>query len=548
MAQGLQDGKLFWLFGQSSERLHRQAISYIDRNEPDSAMMYLSVLADRIDMPNASALDRKLAIRALGNMAYLYSIHNFEQAYLCLDQAIELSKQYGFQDNLPTLYNNMGCLMQANDKIRHPKTLSAETAVYFRKAYYAAKEVGQWDILLSAYNNIAGLAITSRQTGQIIDLTDDFQALSIPSSHSGLSLTRLHCSGVRAVQQHRYQEALQLFQHMEQLCAAPSGELRMRLVAICNQGAVYDLMNNSEQVIRTYQRGLALAEEGHESDVVADFYRDLKDCYEKQGNQALANAYHLKYLLINDTLYYQNRLLNIEHLQLESKMRTANREKQQLLYEKRRQTLVAVASIVVSLLTLALLALTFVHYRRTQRTNRALYLRYRQVTAANEESIRHIQHYEQRIKQLETQRIEVAAEAEERAPQLRKYRNSNIDDDTKDIILLRIVEAMEHTEEFCNENFSIARLAEMVGWKQNYVSQVINERLHKTFSQMLMEYRVREACKRMDQTHGGMAAHYSIGGIAASVGYKSRTTFAQVFKRVTGLTPSDYLITARQNP
>lgn len=542
-AQAQNDRRLSQLFKQSSEDLHKQAISYIDRHEPDSAMICLTIMAERIDLPEASSVDKKLGIRALGNMAYIYSTHNFEKAYLCLDQAIDLSLQYKFKENLPTLYNNMGCLMQANDKIRQPKTLSAETADYFRKAYYAAKEERQWDILLSAFNNIAGLAVAGHQTDAIDDLITDLPKLQIPTTEQDLLLTRLHGQGVKALQQNNYQEALRLFQQMEQLCAQRAGQLRLRLVAIYDIGAVYELMKDPEMMIHTYRRGLALAQKGKENDVVADLYRDLSDCYEKTGNKELSDAYHLKYLCINDTLYYQNRLLNIEHLQLESKMRTANREKLQLIYEKRRQTLLTKASCIIATLMLALLALTFYHYRRTQRTNRDLYLRYRQVTNANEESIRNIQHYEQRILQLEAR---YTKQIEDDTPPTKKYRNSNIDDDTKDTILLRIIEAMGHTEEFCKEDFSIARLAEMVGWKQNYVSQVINERLHKSFSQMLMEYRIKEACKRMDDAHLGITAHYSVEGIASSVGYKSRTTFAQVFKRVTGLTPSDYLKTAQR--
>ena len=58
------------------------------------------------------------------------------------------------------------------------------------------------------------------------------------------------------------------------------------------------------------------------------------------------------------------------------------------------------------------------------------------------------------------------------------------------------------------------------------------------FKQMLIEYRIKEACRRMNnvQRYG----NYTVEGIAQSVGFKSRTNFAANFRRVTGLTPSSY--------
>ena len=48
-----------------------------------------------------------------------------------------------------------------------------------------------------------------------------------------------------------------------------------------------------------------------------------------------------------------------------------------------------------------------------------------------------------------------------------------------------------------------------------------------------------EACRRLgDQEHYG---HLTIAAIAKDVGFGSRSNFALAFKRVTGISPSDYL-------
>ena len=55
---------------------------------------------------------------------------------------------------------------------------------------------------------------------------------------------------------------------------------------------------------------------------------------------------------------------------------------------------------------------------------------------------------------------------------------------------------------------------------------------------------IKEACKRMgDIEHYG---NYTIEAISESVGFKSRSTFVTSFKRITGLTPSQYQRLARK--
>jgi AraC-like DNA-binding protein len=70
------------------------------------------------------------------------------------------------------------------------------------------------------------------------------------------------------------------------------------------------------------------------------------------------------------------------------------------------------------------------------------------------------------------------------------------------------------------------------------VSQVIHEHCGLNFNAFLNQYRIKEACKRMsDTTRYG---NYTIEAIANDVGFRSRSAFASSFKRITGLTPSEY--------
>jgi AraC-like DNA-binding protein len=97
---------------------------------------------------------------------------------------------------------------------------------------------------------------------------------------------------------------------------------------------------------------------------------------------------------------------------------------------------------------------------------------------------------------------------------------------------------METSQEIYEDEFNINQLAELVGYKYRFVSHVINEESGVNFKTMLSEYRIKEACRRINDT-----AHYgnfTIEAIATGVGFKSRSQFIAMFRRVTGLTPSEY--------
>ena len=105
-------------------------------------------------------------------------------------------------------------------------------------------------------------------------------------------------------------------------------------------------------------------------------------------------------------------------------------------------------------------------------------------------------------------------------------------------LLMRIRYVLGNSSEIYTAGFSIGRLAELTESNVKYVSETINSLMGQNFSSLLAEQRVHEACRRMnDREHYG---NVTIEAIAESVGIKSRSNFSQVFKRVTGLSPSEY--------
>lgn len=89
-------------------------------------------------------------------------------------------------------------------------------------------------------------------------------------------------------------------------------------------------------------------------------------------------------------------------------------------------------------------------------------------------------------------------------------------------------------EHFKDSSLSLTELAGRYGRSESYVSLRIKEILGKSFSGYLEELRVNAANRLLEEEK------LSIKEIAEAVGYNSASAFGRAYKRVTGITPSEY--------
>lgn len=125
------------------------------------------------------------------------------------------------------------------------------------------------------------------------------------------------------------------------------------------------------------------------------------------------------------------------------------------------------------------------------------------------------------------------------------YQGSSLTEERKDAIYQDIMRVMADTTIISNPNFTITQLADCVRSNQKYVSQVINERTSSNFNNLLASYRVDEACRRMENTEE--FGNLTIEAIGQNVGFGSRASFFNAFKRFRGVAPSEYMKTVRDN-
>jgi len=101
----------------------------------------------------------------------------------------------------------------------------------------------------------------------------------------------------------------------------------------------------------------------------------------------------------------------------------------------------------------------------------------------------------------------------------------------------RVVELVEREKLYRNPTLSMDILAEKSNLSNGYLSQIINQKEGKNFYDFINTYRVEEVKAHLKDADFD---HYSILGIGLEAGFQSKSTFNAVFKKMTGMTPTQY--------
>lgn len=90
---------------------------------------------------------------------------------------------------------------------------------------------------------------------------------------------------------------------------------------------------------------------------------------------------------------------------------------------------------------------------------------------------------------------------------------------------------------YLDEDLTLDRLAKQLSTTDKKLSMLLNQYMRTSFFDLINKHRVDAIKEKIEiETY----ERYTLYGIACECGFKSRTSFNRVFKRETGLSPSDY--------
>ncbi len=104
----------------------------------------------------------------------------------------------------------------------------------------------------------------------------------------------------------------------------------------------------------------------------------------------------------------------------------------------------------------------------------------------------------------------------------------------------KLKDALETEKCWLDVNLTISSLAKKLHSNREYLSRTINHFYGKSYTDLINEYRVKEASRILENISNGTQTKQNMLDIAIASGFKSTSTFNPAFKRVIGKTPKGW--------
>jgi two-component system response regulator YesN len=94
--------------------------------------------------------------------------------------------------------------------------------------------------------------------------------------------------------------------------------------------------------------------------------------------------------------------------------------------------------------------------------------------------------------------------------------------------------AIQYIKDHYAENINVHLIANALNVSESHLSKVFKETMHHTIGEYLMQYRIKEACRLLQNFS------YRICEVSEQVGYTDQRYFSVAFKRIMGVTPGGF--------
>lgn len=525
----------------SSKGLIDKAYSFLSKSHKiDSALVCYTIVANRIYEKRQDEDEIYHEANAMNDAGYMYLFYYFDyqKAYSYFIQALNLSKKYELDKVEPYIYLNLANMYRSSDEAYQSAYFNDLALQYYKKAFYKAYEVREWKAFSVIFYGLGHYAYKNNKIGMIKKEIDTFNHAKVPTSNSLIKFDRLFSAALTAYAKRNYAEALKYFEQMNQCIYALDTPERYHIMTWQKKADVLSSLHRDKEAAECLKEAERIALKYNARDLQVDVYKDLYTFYIDRNNKSLSDKYQLIYLQKKDSLLNHSKLRTVGEMQFLNELHYVNDKVKDLYAQRKIQTILLIVVSFVMITFAVFFIIIKKNYKQLRHNHEQLYRKNVETLAREEEERKERNRYEQQLKELKEQKVEIQHNKPKRDTDI-------LSEEDKESIRRQITDILEQTDKICSEEFSLNRLAELLGQKYWFVSHAINEIFGKNFNSLLNEYRIKEACRRLNDIEN--FGNYTIEAISIGVGFKSRPNFINTFKTITGLTPSVYQKLARRS-
>ena len=500
-------------------------------NKKDTALMCYTIVANRYE----TSLSRKQKVMCKdANMRlwsiYFYDFYDYPKCFDCLTRALEIADAGGIED--ANIFLGFGCMYQTISEECSDDELGATALSYYQRALSVGLKTHDDKHADMACTDVLAMA---HALGGLKPITSTWENyLQLPENNETWILRRYNKMLYQAfsnVENKQFDDAIEVYNRQLQLIDTTQYS-RLIYFTHVEKAKVHAMKSDYRQAIEALKQSERIAVDLEMKDCKLEVYGMLSQYYQRLGDHSLREHYYNKYSQLRDTLTNYQQLASVSEMEFRNELKGMEQEMTDVKRHREVMNIVTLVSLAFLLVLLVLLYLVYKKNRELIRSNQSLYQKNVEMLRAEEEERR----MRRQLQDKEPLHPDDIGDNQSDADV--KYKGSHLSDEDKQQLLARIQEVMDTNQEIFTPDFTLERLATLLGSRYKYVSQVINEHYQQNFNNFLNSYRIKEACKRMGDIEN--YGNYTIEAISESVGFKSRSTFVSSFKRITGLTPSQY--------
>lgn len=506
-----------------SKTLREMGHRYLFANNPDSALVCYTIVANRYNSTSKSDKEElKWVGSAMNQLGIIYTnfFVDYEKANRYLLQAKKIAEQNYNKKLLAAVYINLRNILIVDDTFKGDGKISDNTLELHLKAFEASLEAADPEAILISAAGLAHMVSFAPQNEALLNDINQFLNYQLPDSMKRFQWVYDYCKAAQEQKRGNNEVALSLYDKaLSHVYHKEKRNQEILTIGILNDKCKLLLeMHRYHEMIAILNDFVQQGEATGDHQLQHLAYQALAEYYhEIAKDPTTGDRYELMALREKDIMLKENKLFDAEKAEFLFQIDEINAEVQELTYRQKLTKFIAWGIAAVTLIILGFLYLLWCRYKQEQEKNRKLYENNLMLLAAEEE-----------------RRQQIIKEQE-----LPKYQSHQVEEGELSDLLHRILYVMETSEEVYDNNFSLDRLTELIDANSRYyVSQVLNEHYHQSFPEMVNDYRIREACRRInDHEH---YSQFTVQAIAESVGFGSYPNFVTNFKKFTGLTPSAY--------
>lgn len=497
----------------------------------DSALACFGVVASRYE-ESASDSQKELCVKALINMAYLQagSLFDYKSAISNLLKASDISQTIKNTPDLALVYLNLGSIYTVYGILGEMPSWQQEADSNYQRGFRTAMRLHQWDIALKCLYNYSCTSFTVAHIDTSLSMMDSINNAHVPASTEFYSQTINLVKSLQYLKSEEYDKAIRrMCQYSQDALLPKPVASRFETRTLANAAEIYRMAGEPDSVVTYLRRIENIAQATSQYDMLAYAYRELSRIWSTTHLDSLSHAYNSRYLSLKDSL------MTKAHLQAVSELKFTHEIDSYLLQLEERETEKASLYwiLALSIAIAGLLAGILLMFRRK---NKRLYTQWQEL---------YRQYKQQSVLPAINTNVKTQAQSPSKSTGVpsddKTSKNPALKDYTEELRQISLF--MQTSETIYDTEFTQTSMAKAMNMKPWVLSAAINS-TGRNFNTLLNEYRVKEACRRLDDRE-----HYgtlTIEAISRSVGFRSRMSLLSAFKKFTGLTPSQYLKASKE--